>query len=170
VGRNNHHTKAISVQQPRTAAAEMGPRNAQRASAEFLAVRRASLARGNRIHRGSHIYVPKQLSGAGDQYWAIFWLFHVHVLFFSALRPSFISANQNHIYRHCCCQPRGDVVRLGVLRLHRPHCQLLASSGSVDQWISGGRCSHGGAEARRKQREESTTRHKGNWRVSCFCL
>jgi hypothetical protein len=26
--------------------------------------------------------------------------------------------------------------------------------------------SHGGAEARRKQREESTTRHKGNWRVS----
>jgi hypothetical protein len=43
-------------------------------------------------------------------------------------------------------------------------------SGSVDQWISGGRCSHGGAEARRKQREESTTGHKGNWRVSCSCL
>jgi hypothetical protein len=36
---------------------------------------------------------------------------------------------------------------------------------SLDQWISGGRRSHGGAEARRKQREESTTRHKGNWRV-----
>jgi hypothetical protein len=33
--------------------------------------------------------------------------------------------------------------------------------GSVDQWISGGRRSHGGAEARRKQREEPTTRHKG---------
>jgi hypothetical protein len=30
---------------------------------------------------------------------------------------------------------------------------------SVDQWISGGRC-HGGAEARRKQRGESATRHK----------
>jgi hypothetical protein len=35
--------------------------------------------------------------------------------------------------------------------------------------ISGGR-SHGGAEARRKQREETTTRHKGNWRVPCSCL
>jgi hypothetical protein len=42
--------------------------------------------------------------------------------------------------------------------------------GSVDQWISGGRRSHGGAETRRKQREEATTRHKGNWRVPCFCL
>jgi hypothetical protein len=40
----------------------------------------------------------------------------------------------------------------------------------VDQWISGGRCSHGGAETRRKQREETTTRHRGNWRVPCFCL
>jgi hypothetical protein len=43
-------------------------------------------------------------------------------------------------------------------------------STSVDQWISGGRRSHGGAEARRKQREETTTRHKGNWRVPCFYL
>jgi hypothetical protein len=43
-------------------------------------------------------------------------------------------------------------------------------SGSVDQWISGGRRSHGGAEARRKQREEPTTGHKGNWRVPCSCL
>jgi hypothetical protein len=33
-----------------------------------------------------------------------------------------------------------------------------------------GRRSHGGAETRRKQREETTTRHKGNWRVPCFCL
>jgi hypothetical protein len=33
-----------------------------------------------------------------------------------------------------------------------------------------GRRSHGGAEDRRKQREESATRHKGNWRVSCFFL
>jgi hypothetical protein len=40
----------------------------------------------------------------------------------------------------------------------------------VDQWVSGGRRSHGGAEARRKQREEPTTRHKGNWRVPCSCL
>jgi hypothetical protein len=40
----------------------------------------------------------------------------------------------------------------------------------VDQWISGGRCSHGGAETRRKQREETATRHKGNWRVPCSCL
>jgi hypothetical protein len=40
----------------------------------------------------------------------------------------------------------------------------------VDQWISGGRRSHGGAEARRKQREEPTTGHKGNWRVLCSCL
>jgi hypothetical protein len=41
----------------------------------------------------------------------------------------------------------------------------------VDQRISGGRRSHGGAEARRKQREESTTGHKGNyWRVPCSCL
>jgi hypothetical protein len=49
---------------------------------------------------------------------------------------------------------------------------LPTQGGSVDQWISGGRCSHGGAEARRKQREEPTTRHKGNWRgvLSCFCL
>jgi hypothetical protein len=30
-------------------------------------------------------------------------------------------------------------------------------SGSADQRISGGWCSHGGAEARREQREESTT-------------
>jgi hypothetical protein len=29
---------------------------------------------------------------------------------------------------------------------------------------------HGGAEARRKQREEPTTGQKGNWRVPCFCL
>jgi hypothetical protein len=43
-------------------------------------------------------------------------------------------------------------------------------SGSVDQWISGGRRSHGRAVARRKQRDESTTRHKGNWRVPCSCL
>jgi hypothetical protein len=42
--------------------------------------------------------------------------------------------------------------------------------GSVDQWISGGRRSHGGAEARRKQREEPTTGYKGNWRVPCSCL
>jgi hypothetical protein len=41
---------------------------------------------------------------------------------------------------------------------------------SADQRISGGWCSHGGAEARRKQRDEPTTRHKGNWRVPCSCL
>jgi hypothetical protein len=41
---------------------------------------------------------------------------------------------------------------------------------SADQRITGGWSSHGGAEARRKQREETTTRHKGNWRVPCFCL
>jgi hypothetical protein len=41
---------------------------------------------------------------------------------------------------------------------------------SVDQWISGGRCSHGGAETRRKQREETATGHKGNWCVPCSCL
>jgi hypothetical protein len=46
----------------------------------------------------------------------------------------------------------------------------IGPSGSADQWISGGRRSHGGAEARRKQREESTARHKGNWRVPCSCL
>jgi hypothetical protein len=41
----------------------------------------------------------------------------------------------------------------------------------VDQWISGGRRTHaGGAEARRKQREESTTGHKSNWCVPCSCL
>jgi hypothetical protein len=34
-------------------------------------------------------------------------------------------------------------------------------SGSADQRISGGWCSHGGAEARREQREESTTRPRG---------
>jgi hypothetical protein len=43
-------------------------------------------------------------------------------------------------------------------------------SGSVVQRISGGRRSHGGAEARHTQREETTTRHKGNWRVPCSCL
>jgi hypothetical protein len=47
---------------------------------------------------------------------------------------------------------------------------MLQGGGSVDQWVSGGRRSHGGAEARRKQREESTTRHKGNWRAPCSCL
>jgi hypothetical protein len=47
---------------------------------------------------------------------------------------------------------------------------VLGQGGAVDQWVSGGRRSHGGAEARRKQREETTTRHKGNWRVPCFCL
>jgi hypothetical protein len=36
---------------------------------------------------------------------------------------------------------------------------------AADQRISGEWRSHGGAEARRKQREESTTGHKGNWRV-----
>jgi hypothetical protein len=43
---------------------------------------------------------------------------------------------------------------------------------SADQRIRGGWHSHGGAEARRKQREEPTTRHKGNWRVpwSCLCV
>jgi hypothetical protein len=46
---------------------------------------------------------------------------------------------------------------------------------SVDQWWLEGARSHGGAEARRKQREESTTGHKaqlarGNWCVSCSCL
>jgi hypothetical protein len=44
---------------------------------------------------------------------------------------------------------------------------------SVDQWISGGRRTHGGAEARRKQREEPATRHTPQgqlWRVSCSCL
>jgi hypothetical protein len=39
----------------------------------------------------------------------------------------------------------------------------LGISGS--SWISGGRCPHGGAEARREKREETATRHKGNWRV-----
>jgi hypothetical protein len=34
---------------------------------------------------------------------------------------------------------------------------LLGATGSADQRISGGWCSHGGAEARREQREESTT-------------
>jgi hypothetical protein len=53
-----------------------------------------------------------------------------------------------------------------------PKTMFYASKGggSVDQWISGGRRSHGGAEARRKQRGEPTTRHKGNWRASCSCL
>jgi hypothetical protein len=41
---------------------------------------------------------------------------------------------------------------------------------SADQWISGGRCSHGGAETRRKQREDTATGHKGNWRAPCSCL
>jgi hypothetical protein len=47
------------------------------------------------------------------------------------------------------------------------------SSGLVDQLsgsVVGGRCSHGGAEGRREQREETATRHKGNWRVPCSCL
>jgi hypothetical protein len=37
---------------------------------------------------------------------------------------------------------------------------VLVRDGSVDQWVSAGRRSYGGAEARRKQREEPTTRHK----------
>jgi hypothetical protein len=59
---------------------------------------------------------------------------------------------------------------LAGLSLRMGDIAALARGGPVDQWISGGRCSHGGADARRKQREEPTTRHKGNWRVSCFCL
>jgi hypothetical protein len=47
---------------------------------------------------------------------------------------------------------------------------IRGRNGSVDQWISGGRRSHGGAEARRKQREESTTGHKGKWRVAPVLL
>jgi hypothetical protein len=38
--------------------------------------------------------------------------------------------------------------------------------GPADQWISGGWCSHGGAEARREQREESTTGPRGQ--LACF--
>jgi hypothetical protein len=53
------------------------------------------------------------------------------------------------------------------------------SAGPVDQWISDQSVDQWwkalprrsrGAEARRKQREESTTDHKGNWRVPCSCL
>jgi hypothetical protein len=53
----------------------------------------------------------------------------------------------------------------------RIHWQLqLGFSGSVDQWWKVlPRRSRPRPDAR-KQREESTTRHKGNWRVSCFCL
>ena len=69
-----------------------------------------------------------------------------------------------------------DILGIGS-RTKGPHalpaasCQLAGRhAGPVDQWISGGRRTHGGAEARRKQREESTTGHKGNWRVPCSCL
>jgi hypothetical protein len=36
--------------------------------------------------------------------------------------------------------------------------------------ICSGRRSHEGAEARHKQREEPTTRHKGSWCVPCSCI
>jgi hypothetical protein len=49
-----------------------------------------------------------------------------------------------------------------------PFASTQRISGSAA--VSGGWCSHGGAEARREQREESTTGHKGNWRVPCSCL
>jgi hypothetical protein len=70
----------------------------------------------------------------------------------------------------CCHGPKFYRMSDVVCRRVSSVAAWLLARGSVDQWISGGRCSHGGAEARRKQREESTTRHKGNWRVSCFCL
>jgi hypothetical protein len=62
-------------------------------------------------------------------------------------------------------QPNGNQSATSNCNTHDP-----VTRRSADQWINGGRCSHGGAEARRKQREESATGHKGNWRVSCFCL
>jgi hypothetical protein len=43
------------------------------------------------------------------------------------------------------------------------------SRSEIPEFLERGR-SHGGAEARRKQREETTTRHKGNLRVPCSCL
>jgi hypothetical protein len=42
--------------------------------------------------------------------------------------------------------------------------------GSADQRISGGWCSHGGAEARRKHREEPTTRHPPQGQLACLVL
>jgi hypothetical protein len=45
---------------------------------------------------------------------------------------------------------------------------LWTPESSVGQWISGGRCSHGGAETRREQREESTTRPRGQ--LVCLVL
>jgi hypothetical protein len=59
---------------------------------------------------------------------------------------------------------------------HTRHLEFIGNCnwGSVDQWISGGRCSHGGAA--RGQTHASNARsqrpatNKGNWRVSCFCL
>jgi hypothetical protein len=56
----------------------------------------------------------------------------------------------------------GSGVRLGVAGAGWYVSGIGSHPYSVDQWISGGRRSHGGAEARRKQREESTTGHKGN--------
>jgi hypothetical protein len=55
---------------------------------------------------------------------------------------------------------------------HHARTKGEIQAGSADQRISGGRRSHGlpGAKARRKQCEEPTTGHKGNWRVSCSCL
>jgi hypothetical protein len=72
--------------------------------------------------------------------------------------------------RHELCT-WGDPTRPGVGSLSRAGAtpstlNKTGRAGTADQWISGsvveGRRSHGGAEARREQREESTTRHKGN--------
>jgi hypothetical protein len=49
-----------------------------------------------------------------------------------------------------------------------PFLGLTGISGSADQRISGGWCSHGGAEARREQREESATRPGGQ--LACLVL
>jgi hypothetical protein len=85
---------------------------------------------------------------------------------------------KSHEASRCCHGPwapstpkvsRSSLAAFYVINLAMLSSFALGSvSGSVDQWS--GRRSHGGAEARRKQREEPTTGHKGNWRVPCSCL
>jgi hypothetical protein len=63
-----------------------------------------------------------------------------------------------------------DQRKIGMSFLNVSLTMLLTDFERLRDFEISGRRSHGGAEARRKQREEPTTGHKGNWRVPCPCL
>jgi hypothetical protein len=64
-------------------------------------------------------------------------------------------------FEHIVSNEREDCPRHLGLNKHGGNYEQADISGSADQRISGGWCSHGGAEARREQREETATRRPG---------